>query len=34
MLFYKLLKKIFGKNDDVCYLYNQMSLPEPLNEDM
>ena len=34
MLFYKLLKKIFDKNDDVCYLYNQMSLPEPLNEDM
>lgn len=27
-LFSKLLKK-----DDVCYLYNQMCLPEPLNED-
>ena len=34
MLLFKLLQKILGKKDDVSYLYNQMSLPEPLNEEM
>lgn len=33
MILYKLIKKLFKKNDDVCYLFNQMSLPEPLNEE-
>lgn len=33
MLFLKLLKKLFRCNDEVCYLYNQMSLPEPLSDD-
>ncbi len=33
MLFIKLLSRLF-KKDDVCYLYNQMSLPEPLGDDL
>lgn len=32
MLLLKLLSKLF-KKDEVCYLYNQMSLPEPLKEE-
>lgn len=32
MLLLKLLSKLF-KKDEVCYLYNQMSLPEPLTEE-
>ena len=32
MLLLKLLSKLF-KKDEVCYLYNQMSLPEPLSEE-
>ncbi len=32
MILFKLLSKLF-KKDDVCYLYNQMCLPEPLNEE-
>ena len=32
MLLIKLLSKLF-KKDEVCYLYNQMCLPEPLNEE-
>ena len=33
MLFVKILNKLF-KLEEVYYLYNQMSLPEPLKEDM
>lgn len=33
MLLFKILNKIF-KKDDVSYLYNQMCLPEPLNDEM
>ncbi len=33
MLFFKLIKKFIRVPDDVCYLYNQLSLPEPLNEE-
>ena len=32
MILIKLLSKLL-KKDDVCYLYNQMCLPEPLNEE-
>ncbi|MDE7161167.1 MAG: sigma-70 family RNA polymerase sigma factor [Anaeroplasmataceae bacterium] len=32
MLLIKLLQKLF-KKDEVCYLYNQMCLPEPLKEE-
>ena len=32
MFIIKLLSKLF-KKDEVCYLYNQMCLPEPLNEE-
>lgn len=32
MLLLKLIAKLF-KKDDVCYLYNQMCLPEPLSEE-
>lgn len=32
MLLIKLLSKLF-KKDEVCYLYNQMCLPEPLSEE-
>lgn len=32
MFLIKLLEKLF-KKDNVCYLYNQMCLPEPLNEE-
>ncbi len=32
MLLIKLIAKLF-KKDDVCYLYNQMCLPEPLTEE-
>lgn len=32
MLLIKLLSRLF-KRDEVCYLYNQMSLPEPLCEE-
>lgn len=32
MILIKLLSKLF-KKDDVCYLYNQMCLPEPLSEE-
>ena len=32
MFFYKLLKKFIKVHDEVCYLSNQMSLPEPLSE--
>ena len=32
MLLIKLLNKLF-KKDEVCYLYNQMCLPEPLKEE-
>lgn len=34
MLFFKLFKKIVSKPDDVCYLYNQISLPEPLSDEV
>ena len=34
MFFLKLIKKIVNKPDDVCYLYNQISLPEPLSDDV
>ena len=33
MFLFKILSKIF-KKDDVSYLYNQMCLPEPLNDEM
>lgn len=33
MIFFKLLKKFIRVPDEVCYLYNQMSLPEPLTEE-
>lgn len=33
MLFFKLIKKFIRKPDEVCYLFNQMSLPEPLSEE-
>ena len=33
MFLFKILNKIF-KKDDVSYLYNQMCLPEPLNDEM
>lgn len=33
MLLIKLITKLF-KKDEVCYLFNQMSLPEPLSEDV
>lgn len=33
MIFLKFLTKFFKRNDEVCYLYNQMSLPEPLNDE-
>ena len=33
MILIKLLTKFFKKKDDVCYLFNQMSLPEPLSEE-
>ena len=33
MILFKLIRKLFNKSDDVCYLFNQMSLPEPLNEE-
>ena len=32
MILLKLLSKLL-KKDDVCYLYNQMCLPEPLNDE-
>lgn len=32
MILVKLLTKFLKKKDDVCYLFNQMSLPEPLSE--
>lgn len=32
MLFFKLIKKFIRTPDEVCYLYNQLSLPEPLEE--
>lgn len=32
MLLIKLITKLF-KKDEVCYLFNQMSLPEPLSEE-
>ncbi len=32
-MFYKLIKAIIFKPDDVCYLYNQLSLPSPLTEE-
>lgn len=34
MLFFKLIKKFIRVPDEVCYLYNQMSLPEPLSEEV
>ena len=34
MLFFKLIKKLVSKPDDVCYLYNQISLPEPLSDEV
>lgn len=33
MLLIKLITKLF-KKDEVCYLFNQMSLPEPLSEEL
>ena len=33
MLLFKFLNKLF-KKDEVCYLYNQMCLPEPLSDEM
>lgn len=33
MLLIKLIAKLFNKKDEVCYLFNQMSLPEPLKEE-
>lgn len=32
MILFKLLSRFIKKNDEVCYLFNQMSLPEPLSE--
>ncbi len=34
MLFFKLIKKFIRVPDEVCYLYNQMSLPAPLSEEV
>ncbi len=34
MLILKLFKRLFKMNDEVCYLYNQMSLPEPLSDEV
>ncbi len=34
MLFFRLIKKFIRVPDEVCYLYNQLSLPEPLSEEM
>ncbi len=34
MLFFKLIKKFIRVPDEVCYLYNQLSLPEPLSEEV
>lgn len=34
MLFFKIIKKIITKTDEVCYLYNQISLPEPLSDEV
>lgn len=34
MFFIKLIKKIVYRKDDVCYLYNQLSLPEPLSDEV
>ena len=33
MLLIKLIAKLFNKKDEVCYLFNQMSLPEPLQDE-
>ena len=33
MLLFKLIAKLFSKKDEVCYLFNQLSLPEPLSEE-
>lgn len=33
MIFFKIIKKFIRTPDEVCYLYNQMSLPEPLTEE-
>lgn len=33
MFFLRLVKKIIRFPDEVCYLYNQLSLPEPLTDD-
>lgn len=34
MLIFKLIRKLIRVPDEVCYLYNQMSLPEPLPEEV
>lgn len=34
MLFFRLIKKFIRVPDEVCYLYNQLSLPEPLSEEV
>ncbi|MGM9969397.1 MAG: RNA polymerase sporulation sigma factor SigK [Anaeroplasma sp.] len=33
MLFFKLIKSVVSVPDEVCYLYNQMSLPSPLDDE-
>ena len=33
MFLFKIINKLF-KKDEVCYLYNQMCLPEPLSDEM
>ena len=33
MIFFKLIKQFIKAPDDVCYLYNQLSLPSPLTDE-